>query len=327
MASEIADATAELTRRDRIDHFQARMGYRRMQHKVEPGLYRIGSPDRTSPVLVSANYTLSFDALRTSLKGIDAYILVIDTNGINVWCAAGKGTFGTQEVVRRVRGTGLAEAVDHRRLILPQLGAPGVAAHEVKRQTGFTVEYGPVRASDLPEYLRTGKAYLQMREVTFPLRDRAVLVPVEVVQSLKYLVPAMALLFLVGGLVPALIALVAVLGGTVLFPLLLPFLPTRDFSSKGLVLGGLLSLPFACLNAVERSGDPLWALIAYGIGIALPVAAAVGYFGLNFTGCSTYTSRTGVRKEIFRWIPVMVAMIIIGAAIMTIAIGNQLGWF
>ena len=94
---------------------------------MEPGLYALGAPAPDSPVFVSANYTLSFDALRSALRGIDGYLLVLDTKGINVWCAAGKGTFGTDELVARIEATRLAEVVRHRRLILPQLGAPGVA--------------------------------------------------------------------------------------------------------------------------------------------------------------------------------------------------------
>ena len=112
---------------NRWDHILARVGVRRSGHRVEPGLYALGSPDPDSPVLVSANYTLSFDALRSSLPGRDAYILVLDTGGINVWCAAGKGTFGTEELVARIEAVGLAGVVHHRTLILPQLGAPGVS--------------------------------------------------------------------------------------------------------------------------------------------------------------------------------------------------------
>ena len=166
-APNILPVQTRLTAADRWDHFLARIGWKRAGHRVEPGLYAVGNPTPDSPVFVSANYTLSFDALRSALDGIDGYILVLDTKGINVWCAAGKGTFGTDEIVNRVFATHLKEVVTQRKLILPQLGAPGVAAHEVKKRTGFWVEYGPVRAADLPEYLKTHKATPQMRKVEF----------------------------------------------------------------------------------------------------------------------------------------------------------------
>ena len=96
-----------------------------MGHRVHPGLYRLGNPMPDSPVFASANYTLSFDALRSALAGLDAYILVLDTKGINVWCAAGKGTFGTDELVRSDYRS--SHVVRHRTIILPQLGAPGIS--------------------------------------------------------------------------------------------------------------------------------------------------------------------------------------------------------
>jgi CO dehydrogenase/acetyl-CoA synthase gamma subunit (corrinoid Fe-S protein) len=111
----ILPATHRLTAKNHWDHFLARIGVRRCSHRVEPGLYALGNPTPDSPVFVSANYTLSFDALRSSLEGIDGYILVLDTKGINVWCAAGKGTFSTDEIALRVMITRLGEVVTHRK--------------------------------------------------------------------------------------------------------------------------------------------------------------------------------------------------------------------
>jgi CO dehydrogenase/acetyl-CoA synthase gamma subunit (corrinoid Fe-S protein) len=84
-----------LSGKDRMGRFRSRVSGFRMYYRVDPGLYAVGSPNTDSPVLVSANYKLSFNTLRSNLDGLDAYILVLDTKGINVWCAAGKGTFGT----------------------------------------------------------------------------------------------------------------------------------------------------------------------------------------------------------------------------------------
>jgi hypothetical protein len=115
------------------DHILARIGVNHMGHRVTPGLYSIGRPGPESPVFVTANYTLSFDSLRSALKGIDGYILVLDTQGVNVWCAAGEGTFGTDELVNRIAATKLENVVEHRKLTLPQLGASGVNAFEVEK--------------------------------------------------------------------------------------------------------------------------------------------------------------------------------------------------
>jgi hypothetical protein len=288
------------------DHVLARLGVRRSQHRVEPGLYSVGAPDADSPVLVSANYTLSFDALRSALAGRDAYILVLDTKSINVWCAAGKGTFGTEELLRRIEAVGLARVVSHRTLILPQLGAPGVSAHEVKHRSGFRVEYGPVRAADLPEYLRTHKASPAMRRVRFTLADRAVLVPVEAVHIVLPVLLITALLRLTGVVHHFYNqALAAVLAGTVLFPLLLPWIPTRDFSSKGYLLGAVMALPIILREALGNSQAAWWRPAAAALSSLLIVATVSAFLSLNFTGSTVFTSRSGVRREIFRYIPAM----------------------
>src|SRR5512145_157241 len=206
---EIMTTDSTITSANRLDHFLARWGWKRESHRVEPGLYRLGNPDPDSMVFASANYTLSFDTLRSSLAGIDAWILVLDTKGINVWCAAGKGTFGTEELVRRIGCTGLAGIVRHRKIIVPQLGAPGISWPEVMRKSKFLVEYGPVRAKDLPEYLRTHKATPAMRRVEFPVKERLVLTPVEFVHTAFVMVISAAVLWFLAGPVAALAAVSA----------------------------------------------------------------------------------------------------------------------
>jgi hypothetical protein len=181
----------------------------------------------------------------------------------------------------------------------------------VQRRSGFRVEYGPVRATDLPDYLRTGKATPAMRRVLFPVRDRIVLAPVEVVHvALPALIVAAALWFLAGP-VAALAAISAVIAGTILFTVLLPFIPTKDFSSKGLLLGGVVAIPFAAAfgSAPALSG---WATLIAAITPLLIIPAVTAYLALNFTGSTTFTSRTGVRKEIFLYVPVMTFMAVSG---------------
>jgi hypothetical protein len=67
---KMMSTTSEMTSANYWDHFVARIGIRRDKHLVAPGLYRLGSPKADSSVFVTANYSLSFDALRTSLHGL-----------------------------------------------------------------------------------------------------------------------------------------------------------------------------------------------------------------------------------------------------------------
>ncbi len=284
------------------------LGVNRGGHRIEPGLYVLGQPDLTAPVFVTANYTLSFDALRSALIERDAYILVLDTQGVNVWCAAGKGTFGTDELVRQVEASGLRDIVNHRTLILPQLGAPGIAAHEVKQRTGFRVEYGPVRAADLPEYLKTHHATPEMRRVRFNLTDRLVVIPVDIVGGLLPLAIAMAVAYLLGGWLSLTAAATAILAGIVLFPIVLPWIPTHDFSTKGFIVGFLVALPFALLVFQHNADLTWWLRTAKALSQVLIWPAVTAFVALNFTGSTTFTSRTGVRREIFAYAPIMAGM-------------------
>ena len=314
-AQSIEQTTSRLTAANTRDHILARWGINRAGHRVQPGLYALGEPDPDSPVFVTANYTLSFDALRSALDGVDGYILVLDTQGINVWCAAGKGTFGTDELVHRIEATRLPDVVRHRKLILPQLGAPGVAAHEVKKRSGFKVEYGPVRAVDLPVYLQAGQATPEMRRVRFALRDRITLIPVEIAHTLLPLFVATAVVFLLSGPLVAAAVAAAILAGVVLFPILLPWLPTRDFSSKGFILGGLVALPFALVPLLRSSDAAWWERIAKALTTLLQLVPVTAFVALNFTGSTTFTSRSGVRREIFAYVPIMAWAFGIGIAL------------
>jgi len=291
-----------------------------MHYTVEPGLYALGRPDEKTPVLVTANYKMSFDRLREALPDHDAWILVLDTEGINVWCSAGKGTFGTEELVRRIDASKLAQVVSHRELILPQLAGPGVAAHQVKKLSGFRVIYGPIRAKDLPAFMDNGlKATPEMRRVTFTTWERAVLIPVELVSAFKWVFIISFVFFLLGGLGGqggfwanaldyGLFSVLALLGaltaGAILTPLLLPWLPGRAFSLKGLSMG----LIMAGILTVFRAGDlGTWTGRLEILAWFFLVPALAAYLGMNFTGASTYTSLSGVKKELKWAVPLEIA--------------------
>jgi hypothetical protein len=306
---------------DRLGTAGARLGVIRRRYRVAPGLYAAGSPGPDSPVLVTANYKLSFDSLRFALATIDAWLLVADTRGINVWCAAGKGTFSAGEVSDIVRRSRLAEVVSHRRLILPQLAAPGVTAREVTRGCGFSVRFGPVRALDLPAWLeRDGRGDEAMREVTFTLAERAVLIPVELYLLARPLVGLVVLALFLSGIGPGLFSPAAavqrgalllgatglgILAGAVLVPLLLPWLPARQFWLKGVYTGlavTVLARPLvaAGLSGVEQVALALWAV------------AVSSYLAMNFPGSTPFTSLSGVEREMRRGLPVQ--LLAVGAA-------------
>jgi acetyl-CoA decarbonylase/synthase complex subunit gamma len=321
----VPQVSSSLIWKDHLGTFKSRWGVGRMHYTIEPGLYALGQPDEHASMLVTANYKMSFDCLREAMPCRDVWILVLDTKGINVWCAAGKGTFGTKELVGRIKSSGITQVVTHRQLILPQLAGPGVAAHQVKKLSGFKVIYGPIRAKDLPAFIDAGlKATPEMRCKTFTMWERVVLVPIELVGAFKPTLIVLPILFLLGGLggpegfwtnafnyglFAVLAFLTAVFAGAVLAPLLLPWLPGRAFSMKGLALGLLVGLILAAFRGGYLTDLSSRFEILAWMGM---VPAVTAYLGMNFTGASTYTSLSGVKKEM-RWaVPLEIGIGVIG---------------
>jgi len=298
-----------------------RTGIGRNDYKVAPGLYAIGSPDQDAPVIVTANYKLSFDHVRRELGSRSVWLLILDTRGINVWCAAGKGTFATEELVKRIIESGLEKVVAHRRVIVPQLGATGVSSKKVKKLSGFRVIWGPIRAGDIVKFLYNDlQADREMRLVTFTFVERLVLVPVEVSLVLKPALWVLLALFVLSGIGPgifsfsgawarglwaALAIFLGILAGAGVAPLLLPWLPGTTFAAKGILTGLALVLPAAIAVGMTQG-------VAGFLALLLLATSVSSYLAMNFTGTTPFTSPSGVEKEMRRFIPVQAGMAVLG---------------
>jgi len=331
-SEKIPQVSSELTWRDHLGAIKARCGIGRMHYTVDPGLYAIGKPDKKSPVVVTANYKMSFDSIRSALHGRNAWILVLNTKGINVWCAAGKGTFGTEELLRMIEASGLKDVVVHREIILPQLGAPGVSAHLVKRYSNFNIHYGPVYARDVGAYIDSGfKATARMRRKTFSLFERAVLIPVEIVSAIK---PAMIIitiiLFICGfgkdagfmqnithdGPFAVTVFLSGIFSGTILTPLFLPYIPGRAFTTKGILAGLPVTFILFYIRGIDIKN---LSETLFELALLFIATSTSAYLAMNFTGASTYTSLSGVKKEM-RWaLPFEIAAGLCGFALLVLS--------
>lgn len=313
--------SSDWTKADYAGALKVRLSIGRNKYNIQPGLYKLGKPDKTHEVIVTSNYKLSFDIVRRSLQGLNAWILVLQTQGINVWCAAGKGTFGSDELIKQINDSELNSHVSHKRVIVPQLGAPGISGYKVKDATGFTVKFGPVRAENIKMYLSNGlKKDDVMRAVQFNFKDRLILAPVELTNSLRYLLYAIIVIVLLSSISPneytvstlwtesapaILLLLLAYFSGAFITPVLLPWIPFRHFGAKGLLVGFTMFGLVAFLNYPEYS-------IKYIIGWLLLSGAISSYLGMNFTGASTYTSLSGVIKEMRYFVPLQILLTLVG---------------
>ncbi len=316
--------STEWTWRDLLGEVRSRISSYRMKYRVEPGLYAVNNPGPESEVFVSANYKLSFDILRRELKGMKGWILVLDTAGINVWCAAGKGTFGTAELIKRIRLHGLDKIVSHRRVIVPQLGAPGLEAHTVTQGTGFRVVFGPVQARDIRAFVENGcTATPEMRKIRFTMADRLVLTPMEINPAMKLFLLLALALFIIFGLRPegilfsgsfhaglpfVILLFTAIISGTFLTPALLPFIPFRSFALKGLIVGELAIFAVWRLYGFDVQHNVALALFMF---IFYPALSS--HLALLFTGATTFTGISGVKKELKISLPLY-----IGAGVLSV---------
>lgn len=137
------------------------------------GLIKIGNPKRNSPVFLTGNYHLTVERVKRALRGMDAYLLVAKSRGMDVWCAAAGGNLTNHDVISVLKTSGIEELEDNRKVILPQLAAPGIESKVVHKETGWKVIWGPVYARDIPAFVENSfNKTPNMREVRFKFTER-----------------------------------------------------------------------------------------------------------------------------------------------------------
>ncbi len=146
---------------------------RGLPFRAKTGLVKIGNPDNNSPVLLTCNFHLTVERVKRALKGLNAYLLVANSRGVNVWCAATGGLFTNHDVISVLKTSGIDDLVAHRNVILPQLAATGIESRVVRKKTGWNIIWGPVYARDIPRFVEDHlKKTPEMREVRFPMLQR-----------------------------------------------------------------------------------------------------------------------------------------------------------
>ncbi len=147
--------------------------FRWIGFSIEPTIIPVGRPGRESPVLLTCNFNLTVHRVLKEIQGIDCYLLIAPSKGINVWCGACGDDFNTDSVVSIIKTSRIGNLVDHHTLILPQLSATGIDPVAVKHRTGWTANFGPVYAKDIGAYIAQGMEKTpEQRRVIFPLSAR-----------------------------------------------------------------------------------------------------------------------------------------------------------
>ncbi len=147
--------------------------FREFSHRSDTGLFPIGKPKKNSPVLLTGNYTETIRRVKKALRGKNVWLLIANSKGINVWCAAGGGHLTHHDVISAIVTSGVDDKLTTRELILPQLGATGIERQKVTDATGWKTIWGPARVEDMPVFLEQKHlATPQQRYMRFPLWER-----------------------------------------------------------------------------------------------------------------------------------------------------------
>jgi hypothetical protein len=294
----------KLTLKDYFWNMGVRLNIQRDNYKVPPGLYKIGNPGPEDDVIITGNYKLTFDHVRKHLRK-NYWLLIINTDGINVWCAAGKGSFGTVELLYALKSNKISDLVSHKRLILPQLSAPGIQGPLLEKLSGFKVIYGPVYAKDLEDFIASKyEKTPSQSQVHFNLIDRLTVLPLESIKPVFSLILMTMLILWIPFLDLSMVGfpMIAVFVGILLIPIILPFRPFQMFYLNGIVITLILSSAYMFITTFTY----------IYIGMALLSSVWSGYLAYKFTGSTTFTSLSGVKKELKQALPVSITLSFFG---------------
>jgi len=242
------------------------------------------------------------ERVKRALRGLDAYLLVANSRGVNVWCAATGGHLTHHDVVSVLKTSGVEELVDHRKVILPQLAATGIEARVVHRKTGWRVLWGPVHAAQIPAYLSSGHVKdARMRSVTFPWPAR-----LEMAIAWAFPMSLLALLALPMWRAGVLSLVALVWGLALLIFLSFPLYQARlrvggrhkgfvlfDFGEHGLPLAAWVLFMVVLTAGLGVTGTLSWALVLRWGFAALVVLLILS---LDLTG-STPLYKSGLHED------------------------------
>ncbi len=273
---------------------------------VRPGIYYLGDYAPDAPLLVTGNFYLTLFSLVRQLNDRSVRLLVIDTEGINVWCSSGKGKFSAREIIDKARACSLLTEDKKLELVLPKLSLAGVKLSELK-EAGVKAVIGPLRAEDIPEYLDSDKLKNCLQDrVRFDFKQRLFTAVPTAVQFFYNFLGIYVITF--GWLDQSIVWITTALAFS--YPLLFPYLPGKLFATKGISLSVAAWIPVMVFLLIYRELS-----ISFILFQSAFIAATSILVGLGYTGNSPISNYTLVRREIAKFLPVVVGLYVLALVI------------
>jgi hypothetical protein len=243
-----------------------------------------------------------YDSLRK--ENIDCFLLIIDSDGINVWCAAGGGHFTHTQILEAIRLYDVKDQINHTSLILPQLSATGVDRN-VLAKTGWKAIFGPVDIKDVSSFLKKLTKDPSASKVTFNFVFRTLMG----IQHAFFLIcvlflPLLSLLGVLGVLkVPLATFWISVVLQLLVISMITNFLfiwayPifdfTRSFFNKGLLVALINSSITLGFLLIQGRSDSTLTIIFW---IALIIIVSL-FVVLDLAGNTPYTNHLDVESDL-----------------------------
>jgi len=277
--------------------------FRKKPYTATPGLYFTGDEyDKKAPLVVTCNFLSTVLLLCRRLKGLNARLLILDTNGINVWCSSGKGKFSAEEILSKLNkyDREIISDSEEIEIILPKLSLSGVKLSELRKNKIKPV-IGPVYAKKLKHYLEHPPYKDCITDtVHFGLKARAYTVVPTAMQFSKYAILMGLFLLILDNIfkagfhwqvIPIAIAI------SIVYPFLFPWLPGKRFAVKGISLAALFSLYDVYLFT---QGSILVSIMIFYIAFIFGTSI---FLALSYTGNSAVSNYSRVKKEIVSFLP------------------------
>lgn len=283
-----------------IDYFKALISWLLLFLKVfsvGPGYYYTGQRDENAPLIVTCNNFLTVFLLLRRVGRRNIRLLVVDTNGINVWCSAAEGRFSASEIISKARHVGLLSEGGKTEMVLPKLCLCGVRLSAL-RKAGIKPVIGPMYAKDLPQYIDERNFRDRVNDhIAFGIQSRSFTAVPTSFQFFYWFTGIYILTF--WALDSAIVWSAAALA--FMYPLLFPYLPGKRFAVKGMSLGILACIPviYYLLQSFDIQAIIYWTLFINATSI---------FIALSFTGNSPVSNYDNVRRETARFLPVVVIL-------------------
>ena len=123
---------------------------------MDQGIYPVNNPGPTSPVIITTNFALTYFVVSAEVEAsrVPTWLLIMDTEGMSVLTAWSAGKFVADAMAPFVKKSGIAEKVNHKKIIIPGYVAQLSGEFQEELGEGYEVVIGTREAADIPKFLK-----------------------------------------------------------------------------------------------------------------------------------------------------------------------------